>query len=71
MSINAISANPEHYLFKIFRESMPLEPPRRPKNFLLAAAWLQNVFKDRLPPKQKILDRTLLGGGGWDGQAWN
>ena len=58
MSRNAISANPEHYIFKIFRGSMP-RTPRRPKTFFLAAAWLKIFFQDRLPPKQKILDRTL------------
>ena len=59
MSRNAISANPEHYIFKISQGSMLPDPPRRPKKFLLAAAWLKNFFQDRLPPKQKILDRTL------------
>ena len=56
MSRNAISANPEHYIFKIFRGSMPLEglkksfsPPRGSKIF----------FRIDFPPKQKILDRTL------------
>ena len=49
MSRNAISANPEQYLFK----------PEGLKKFFLAAALLQKIFWDRLPPKQKILDRTL------------
>ena len=35
MSRNAISANPEHYLFKIFRGSMPRTPRRPNKNFSL------------------------------------
>ena len=56
MSRNAISANPEHYILKIFRT--PLESL---KQVFLAAACLKNVFQDRLPPKQKILDRTLTG----------
>ena len=61
MSRNAISANPEHYIFNIFWGSKPLEPPRRPKKFLLADAWLKNFFSGSTPPpKQKILDRTLL-----------
>ena len=34
MSRNAISANPEHYIFKIVQGSMPPDPARRPnKNF--------------------------------------
>ena len=33
MSRNAISANPEHYLFKISRESMPRTPAEGLKNF--------------------------------------
>ena len=41
MSRNAISANPERYLFKIFRRSMPPDPPRRPKKIFLAPALLQ------------------------------
>ena len=32
MSRNAISANPEHYIFKLFWGSMPPDPLRRPKN---------------------------------------
>ena len=62
MSRNAISGNPEHYIFKSFQGSMPPDPPRRPKKIFLAAAWLKNFFQDRLPPKQKILDRTLYMG---------
>ena len=59
MSRNAISANPEHYLFKIFREDAP-GPPRRPKKNFLATAWLQKFFGIDFPLKQKILDRTLV-----------
>ena len=33
MSRNAISANPEHYLFKIFRGNMPPDPPEGLKKF--------------------------------------
>ena len=44
MSINAISANPEQYLFKIFWGSMPPDPLESLKNFFLAAAWLQKFF---------------------------
>ena len=62
MSRNAISANPEHYIFKIFRGSMPPDPLGGLKQFFLAAAWLKNFFRiDSPPPKQKILDRTLYG----------
>ena len=66
MSRNAISANPEHYILKIFQGSMPPEPLEGLKKILLADAWLRNFFQDRLPspppppPQQKILDRTLL-----------
>ena len=35
-------------------------PPKRPKKFFLAATWVKKFFQDRLPPKQKILDRTLM-----------
>ena len=59
MSRNAISANPEHYIFKFFRGSMPPDPIEGLTKYFLAAAWLRNFFHDRLPPKQKILDRTL------------
>ena len=38
---------------------MPPRPPSSPKKFFLAAAWLKNFFQDRLPPKQKVPDRTL------------
>ena len=50
MSRNAISANPEHYIFKIFQGSMSPDPPRSLKKIFLAAAWLKNFFQDRLPP---------------------
>ena len=59
MSRNAISANSEHYIFKIFRGSMPPDPLEGQKKIFLTAAWLKNFFQDRLPPKQKILDGTL------------
>ena len=59
MSRNAISANPEHYIFKIFRGSMPPDPLEGLKKFFLVAACLKKIFQYRLPPKQKILDRTL------------
>ena len=58
MSRNAISANSEHYIFKLFRGSMPSDPLEGLKNLFLAAAWLK-IFSDRLPPKQKVLDRAL------------
>ena len=50
MSRNAISANPEHYIFKIFQGSMPPDPPRRPKTIFLAAAWLKSFFSIDSPP---------------------
>ena len=48
----AISANPEHYLFK----RTPLEGL---KKFFLAAVWLQKFWGIDSPPKQKVLNRTL------------
>ena len=33
MSRNEISANPEHYIFKLFWGSMSLDSSRKPKNF--------------------------------------
>ena len=56
MSRNAISANPEHYIFKIFRGACPRTPLEGLKKSFLAAAWLKNFFQDPLPsppPKQK------------------
>ena len=62
MSRNAISANPEHYIFKIFRGSMPPDPPERPKKiFFSPSRGSKAFFKIDSPPKQKILDRTLWG----------
>ena len=46
---------------KFSRESMPQTPIEGLKKFFPAAAWLKTLLQDRLPPpKQKILDRTLL-----------
>ena len=53
MSRNAISANLELYIFKIFLGSMLPDPLEGLKKFFLAAAWLKNVFQDRLPPQTK------------------
>ena len=53
MSRNAISANPEHYIFKIFQGSKPPDPPRKPKKIFSRRRVAQNFFQDRLPPKQK------------------
>ena len=50
---DAISANPQHYVFKIFRGSMPSESPKRPKISFLAIASLQKFFKGRLPTLKK------------------
>ena len=52
MSRNAISANPEHYILKIFRGSTS----RRPKKIFSRLRVAQKFFQD---PKQKILDRAL------------
>ena len=60
MSRNAISANPEHYLFKIFQESMPPDPLEGLKNFFPSQRGSKKFFRIDLPPKQKILDRTLI-----------
>ena len=62
MPRNAILANSEHYIFKIFLESMPPDPRRRPNNFFLVVAWLKTFFRIDSPPqkKQKILDWTLM-----------
>ena len=59
MSRNAISANPEHYIFKIFRESMLQTPLEGLKMFLSSPRGSKIVFRIGFPPKQKILDRTL------------
>ena len=60
MSRNAILANPEHYIFKIFLGTMPPDPPRRlKKNFFSPPRGSKNFFRIDFPPKQKILDRTL------------
>ena len=56
MSRNAISANPEHYLFKIFWGSMPPDSPKRPKKFFLPLRGSKIDF----PFKQRILDWTML-----------
>ena len=47
---------------KLYGEACPWNPLEGLKKFLLTNAWLKNFFQDRLPPppKQKILDRTLL-----------
>ena len=53
MSRIAISANPEHYIFKTFRGEharIPLEGLQ----FFLAAVWLKKS------PNNKILDRTSI-----------
>ena len=50
---NAISANPEHYIFKIFRGSMPRSPLEGLKNFLITASWLKKLFQNQLPPQTK------------------
>ena len=59
MSRNAILANPEHYIFKIFQGGMPPDPLDNLKTIFPIAAWLQNFFKIDFPLKQKILDITM------------
>ena len=59
MSRNAISANPEHYIFKLFWGSMPPDPLEGLKNFFSPPRGSKIFFRIDLPPKQKILDRTL------------
>ena len=49
---NAISAYPEHYLFKIFRGSMPLNPLEGLKKFF-SPLHGSNNFLESTPPKQK------------------
>ena len=56
MSRNAISANPEHYIFyifKIFRGSMPRTPIKGLKKFFSHSRVAQIFFQDRLPPPKK------------------
>ena len=55
MSRNAISANPEHYLFKIFQGNMPPDPLEDPKNFFHQCDS-KKFFRINFPPpppKQK------------------
>ena len=58
MSRNAISANSEHYIFKLNRGSMPPDPLEGLKIFS-RRCMAQKLFQDRLAPKQKVLDRAL------------
>ena len=53
MSRNAISANPEHYLFKLFRGSMPSDPPRRPKKFFFLCCVAPKFFLGSTSPQTK------------------
>ena len=53
MSRNAISANPEHYIFKIFRGSMPPDPPRRPKTIFSCCRVAQKIFSGSTSPRTK------------------
>ena len=52
MSRNVISANPEHYIFKIFWGSMPLDPLEGLKKIFLTAEWLKNFFRIDFPPNK-------------------
>ena len=49
MSRNVISANPEHYIFKIFRGKHALDPLEDLKNFFSLPRG-SKFFQDRLPP---------------------
>ena len=62
MSRNAISASPEHYIFKIFRGSMAPDPPEGLKKFFSPPRGSKVFSGSTSPPKQKLLDRTLLTG---------
>ena len=53
MSRNAISANPEHYIFKIFQGSMPRTPLEGLKKKFSLHHVAQKFFQDRLPPQTK------------------
>ena len=44
MSKNAISANPEHYVFKIFRGSMRLDPLQALKKFFSPLRGSKHCF---------------------------
>ena len=60
MSRNAISANPEHYLFKIFQGSMSPDLLEGLNSFFSPLRGSANFFRiDSPPAEQKILDRTL------------
>ena len=59
MSRNAILANPEHYIFKIFQRSRPPDPLDSLKKFFSPPRGSKIFFRIDFPPKQKILDRTL------------
>ena len=50
MPRNAISANPEHYIFKIFRGTMPPDPPRRPKKNFSRHRVAQKFFSGLTSP---------------------
>ena len=65
MSRNAISANPEHYIFKLFRGSMAPDPSRRPKKIFSRRCVAQNFFSGSTSPQTKILDRTLFSYCSW------
>ena len=56
MSRNAILANPEHYLFKIFpREHTPQNALKHFSRHSVAP----KIILGWIPPQKKILDRTL------------
>ena len=44
------SANPEHYIFKLFLGSIAADSLEGLTKFFLAATWLKKLFQDRLPP---------------------
>ena len=59
MSRNAISANPEHYIFKIVRGACHWTPLESLKKFFSPPHVSKIFFRIDFPQKQKILDRTL------------
>ena len=71
MSRNAISANPEHYSFKIFGGSMPPDPLEGLKKHFSGRRVAQKGFSTiDFSPKQTILDRTLFGMGYLENFFW-
>ena len=64
MSRNAISANPEHYIFKIFPRSMLPGHPRRPKkNCAVMSSTIMHYnieVLDFRPARNKLIDLNMI-----------